>query len=166
MQAAVATSNHSDLRERVLAYLDQRTVFNLATSGPAGLWASAVLYVNDGLTLYFTSVAATRHGQNMLASPLVVGTISDECREFVQMKGLQIEGKVEHVDEPAELRRVVRAYLQRFPFAAGLWNGESNPEVIARNPGIHGFYRIIPTRVLFTDNEHSPGAREELSPES
>ena len=165
MQATAATSNHSDLRERVLAYLDQRTVLNLATSGPAGLWASAVLYVNDGTTLYFTSVATTRHGENMLATGAVAGTISDECREYSQMKGLQLEGNVAHVDDPRELRRVVAAYLARFPFAAGLWHGESNPDVIAGDIGIHGFYRITPTRLLFTDHEHAPGRREELTTE-
>ncbi|HEY5948553.1 MAG TPA: pyridoxamine 5'-phosphate oxidase family protein [Kofleriaceae bacterium] len=165
MQAQAAVSNHSELRERVLAYLDARTVFNLATYGPAGLWASAVLYVHEGTTLYFTSVAATRHGQNMLATGVVAGTISDECFEFQQMKGLQIEGAVDHVDDEKELRRIVRAYLARFPFAAGLWHGETDPEVIARAPGIHGFYRITPTRLLFTDNEHAPGAREELPAE-
>ena len=162
MQPAVAASNHSELRERVLAYLSNRTVFNLATAGPAGLWASAVLYVNEGTTLYFTSVAATRHARNMTATGVVAGTISDECLEFQQMKGLQLEGGVEHVTDPDELRRVARAYLARFPFAAGLWHGESDPDVIASNPGIHYFYRITPTRLLFTDNEHAPGTREDL----
>jgi uncharacterized protein len=162
MQAATAVSNHSELRERVLAYLADRTVLNLATSGPAGLWVSAVLYINDGTTLYFTSVAATRHGQNMLATGIVAGTISDECREFHQMKGLQLEGNVQRVDDPNERRRVLRGYLAQFPFASGLWHGESDPDVIARDPGIHGFYRITPTRLLFTDNEHAPGVREEL----
>lgn len=68
MQAAAASLPDADLRQRVLGYLAKRTVFNLATAGPAGLWASAVLYVNEGTTLYFTSVAATRHGVNMLAT--------------------------------------------------------------------------------------------------
>jgi uncharacterized protein YhbP (UPF0306 family) len=162
MQAAAAPSPTDDLRERVLAYLADRTVFNLATAGPAGLWASAVLYVNDGLVLYFTSVAATRHGVNMRATGTIAGTISDECRRFTEMRGLQLEGKVERVDDDAERLRVVRAYLERFPFAVGLWNGESDPRVIARDPGIHGFYRITPTKLLFTDNEHAPGMREEL----
>lgn len=78
------------------------------------------------------------------------------------MKGLQLEGTVAHVEEYPERLRIVRAYLQRFPFAVGLWHGESDPEVIARDPGLHGFYRITPTKLLFTDNEHVPGLREEL----
>jgi uncharacterized protein YhbP (UPF0306 family) len=163
MQAAALTSDHSELRERVIAYLANHTVFNLATAGPAGLWASQVLYVNDGTVLYFTSVAATRHGQNMEATPGVAGTISDECRQFSEMKGIQLEGTVTKVTGLDERRRVLRAYLARFPFAAGLWDGQADPDVIARDPGIHGFYRIDPTLVLFTDNERWPGQRMELA---
>jgi len=161
MQAAAGTP----LRNQVLAYLDDHTVFNLATAGPAGLWASAVLYVHDGTQLYFTSVAATRHGQNMLTTGYCAGTISDECHTYQEMRGLQIAGEVEHVDSFDERRRVIAAYLDKFPFAAGLWNGENNPDVIARDPGVHGFYRITPTKILFTDNERLPGGREELPPE-
>lgn len=162
MQAATSMSTQSQLRERVLAYLADHTVFNLATAGPAGLWASAVLYVHEGTTLYFTSVGATRHGQNMVATGRVAGTISDECRQFAEMKGVQLEGDVTHVTDLDERRRVLRAYLARFPFAAGLWHGQSDPDVIALDPGIHGFYRITPTLLLYTDNEYAPGQRMEL----
>lgn len=162
MQVATASSDPSELRERVVDYLAARTTLNLATYGPAGLWACAVLYVQDGTRLYFTSVASTRHGQNMAATGLVVGTISDECTAWEAMRGLQLEGTVARVDDLAERRRVVRAYLRRFPFAAGLWNGETDADAIARDPGIHDFYRITPTKLLFTDNAHAPGIREEL----
>jgi uncharacterized protein len=162
MQVAAVLPPTDDLRERVLAYLADRTVLSLATAGPAGLWAAAVLYVNDGIVLYFTSVATTRHGINMRETGEVAGTVSDECRQWTAMKGLQLEGTVERVDDHAERLRVVRAYLARFPFAAGLWHGERDPDVIARDPGVHGFYRITPTKLLFTDNEHGPGMREEL----
>ena len=163
MQVAAVTSDQSEIRERVIAYLANHTVFNLATSGPAGLWASQVLYVHDGTSLYFTSVAATRHGQNMEANPRVAGTVSDECRRFTEMKGIQLEGTITKVTALDERRRVLRAYFARFPFAAGLWNGLADPDVIALDPGIHGFYRIDPTLLLFTDNERWPGQRMELA---
>ena len=163
MQAAAVPSEQSVIRERVIAYLADHTVFNLATAGPAGLWASQVLYVHDGTALYFTSVAATRHGQNMEANARIAGTVSDECRQFSEMRGIQLEGTVTKVTALDERRRVLRAYLARFPFAAGLWNGQSDPDVIALDPGIHGFYRIDPTRLLFTDNGHWPGQRMELA---
>jgi uncharacterized protein len=151
-----------DLHRRVTAYLDDHTTLSLATAGPAGLWAAAVLYVHDGVHLYFTSVATTRHGVNLAATGRAAGTISDECRSWIGMKGLQLEGAVAPVDEVDERARVVAAYLRRFPFAAALWDGDSDPARIAAKPGAHGFYRLTPIRVLFTDNEHHPSGREEL----
>jgi len=149
------------LSDRVLAFLDGHTTLNLATTGPAGLWAAAVLYVHDGTHLYFTSVAVTRHGQNLVETHRAAGTIHDDCTSWIAMKGIQLEGTVDPVTDPDELLRVVTRYLARFPYAVGLWHGESNPAVIAANPGTHGFFRITPSRLYFMDNEHHPGGREE-----
>ena len=151
------------LSARVLAYLDGHTTLNLATSGPAGLWAAAVLYVRDGDRLYFTSVASTRHGQNVVATGVGAGTINEDCTTWIAMKGVQLEGLIEPVVDEDELRRVATAYLRRFPFSAALWHGVSDPDVIARDPGIHGFFRITPSRMFFMDNEHHPGGREEVT---
>ncbi len=152
----------ASLSDRVLAYLTGHTTLNLATTGPGGLWAAAVLYVHDGGHLYFTSVAATRHGQNLVATRHGAGTINDDVTSWQSMKGIQLEGPIEPVEDRDELTRIVAAYLARFPFSAALWHGVNDPEVIAADPGSHGFFRITPPRLLFMDNEHSPGGREEL----
>ena len=150
------------LRDRVLDYIAGHTTFNLATTGPAGLWSAAVLYVHEGTQLYFTSVAATRHAQNFVATGACAGTINDDCTSIDTMRGVQLEGHVELVTDLDERRRVARAYLARFPFCAGLWHGETDADVIAKDPGVHGFYRVTPTRLLFTDNEPTPVSRGEL----
>ena len=79
------------------------------------------------------------------------------------MKGLQLEGDVVPLGPGSERLAVVAAYLRRFPFAAGLWDGETSATKIAADPGIHGFYRLTPDHLLFTDNEHHPAGREELA---
>jgi uncharacterized protein len=150
------------LRDRILGYLERHTTLNLATEGPQGLWAAAVWYVHDGIDLYFTSVAATRHAQNMLATRRIAGTINDDSSDWMTMQGVQLDGTVTPVDSIADRRRVVAAYLAKFPGAVGLWNGETDPDAIARDPGIHGFYRIAPQHVFFMDNTVAPGVREEL----
>lgn len=150
------------LTDRVAVYLDGHTTLNLATAGPAGLWAAAVLYVHDGPRLYFTSVAATRHGQNLIATGAAAGTINDDCTSWLAMKGVQLEGTVVPVDDVDERARAAAAYLQRFPFAAALWHGETDPARIAADPGTHGFFCLTPTRMYFMDNEHHPEGREEL----
>jgi uncharacterized protein YhbP (UPF0306 family) len=151
------------LPERVLAFLSGHTTLSLATHGPAGLWAAAVLYVNEGTRLYFTSVATTRHGQNLVETRRAAGTINDDCTTFQSMKGIQLEGLVEPVTDVDERHRVVTAYLARFPFSTGLWHGVSDAAVIARDPGTHGFFRLTPTRLYLMDNEHHPEGREELA---
>jgi uncharacterized protein YhbP (UPF0306 family) len=150
------------LADRVAAYLDGHTTLNLATTGPAGLWSAAVLYVHEGPQLYFTSVAVTRHGQNLRATGQAAGTINDDCTSWLSMKGIQLEGTVEAVDAVGERTRVAAAYLRRFPFAAALWHGETDPVRIGVNPGTHGFFRLTPTRMYFMDNEHHPEGREEV----
>ena len=150
------------LRDRVEQYLDDHTTLNLATFGPGGVWACAVLYVRDGVHLYFTSVAKTRHGVNINTTHTVSGTINDDCTSWETMAGIQLGGVVEKVTDFEERRRVVRKYLERFPFSTALWHGESDPEKIAWDPGTHDFYRITPSQLLFTDNTFAPGRREEL----
>ncbi len=159
------SSTSSTLADRVTAFLDGHTTLNLATAGPAGLWAAAVLYVADGGHLYFTSVAATRHGQNLLATSHGAGTINDDCTSWLAMKGVQLEGRVEPVADLHELTRIAAAYLRRFPFSAALWHGVTDPEAIARAPGTHGFFRLTPSLMYFMDNEHHPEGRQAvLSP--
>ena len=85
------------LPDRVLAYLSAHTTLNLATHGPAGLWAAAVLYVHEGVNLYFTSVAESRHGQNLLETSLAAGTVNHDSASWLEMKGIQLEGRVETV---------------------------------------------------------------------
>lgn len=151
------------LRERVEKYLSDHTTLNLATYGPGGLWSAAVLYINDGVNLYFTSVERTRHALNMTANHAIAGTINDDCKSWEGMAGIQVGGVVEKVTDLDERRRVVRAYLEKFPYSVGLWHGESDVEVIANDPAGHDFYRITPTQLLFADNSYAPGKREELA---
>jgi uncharacterized protein len=162
MSTSSVMSTPSTLADRVTAFLDGHTTLNLATAGPAGLWAAAVLYVHDRGHLYFTSVATTRHGQNLVATHEGAGTINDDCDSWLAMKGVQLEGRVEPVEDVPELARIAAAYLRRFPFSAALWHGVTDPEAIARAPGTHGFFCLTPSRLYFMDNEHHPEGRQAL----
>jgi len=150
------------LRERIEKFLTDHTTLNLATFGPQGLWSCAVLYVHEGVNLYFTSVESTRHSINMLARNVIAGTINDDCKSWEGMAGIQVGGVVEKVTDLDERRRVVRAYLAKFPYSVGLWHGRSDVEVIAQDPAGHDFYRITLTQLMFADNSYAPGKREEL----
>lgn len=148
--------NH--LRERVMTYLDEHTTLNLATAGPGGAWAAAVLYVHDGTDLFFTSVATTRHARNVELDHHAAGTINDDLRAGGPMRGIQVEGVIEPLDDVETRKRIVAEYLRRYPFATALWDGDDDAQRIGTDPGIHGFYRFTPTRLWFFDT----GVRDEL----
>ena len=80
------------LHDTTLSYLQSHHVMTLATQGPAGLWAAAVFYVNDGLTLYFLSSPTSRHSQNLETSGRVAATIQEDTHDWRAIEGIQLEG--------------------------------------------------------------------------
>jgi hypothetical protein len=140
-----------------LGYLAAHNVMSLATHGPEGPWSAAVFYASEGFTLYFVSAASTRHGKNLEADPRVAATIQEDYSDWRAIKGLQIEGRVERVAE-ADKSRVAKLYSDKFPATRP---DRAPPEIAAALARI-GWYRLVPSRVLFIDNARGLGHREEV----
>lgn len=146
------------LRAAVLAYLAGHNVMTLATSGPAGPWAAAVFYVNDGLRLYFLSSARSRHCQDLSADPRVAATIQEDYRDWPEIKGIQLEGRVAPVPD-AELPRVRALYGAKFPVVANI--ADAPPAVAAALANV-SWYALTPEAVHFIDNSAGFGERKRL----
>jgi hypothetical protein len=140
-----------------LAYLAAHNVMSLATHGPEGPWSAAVFYASEGFTLYFVSAASTRHGRNLEADPRAAATIQEDYSDWREIKGLQIEGRVERLAD-AERPRVASLYADKFP---AIRPDRAPPEIAAALVRI-GWYRLVPSRVLFIDNARGLGHREEV----
>ena len=54
----------------------------LATQGPAGPWAAAVFYANNGFNLYFVSSPASRHSRNLAGQPAVTATVHEDYLDW------------------------------------------------------------------------------------
>jgi hypothetical protein len=145
------------VRAEALAYLAGHNVLSLATFGPEGPWSAAVFYASEGFTLYFVSSATTRHGRNLAADPRAASTIQEDYDDWRDIKGLQIEGRVERVPD-AEKARVAGLYAEKFPATRP---DRAPPEIAAALARI-GWYRLVPSRVLFIDNARGLGHREEV----
>jgi hypothetical protein len=145
------------MREEALAYLAGHNVMSLATSGADGPWSAAVFYASEGFALYFVSAASTRHGRNLEADPRAAATIQEDYGEWREIKGLQIEGRVERVAE-ADRARIASLYAEKFPATRP---DRAPPEIAAALARI-GWYRLVPSRVLFIDNARGLGHREEV----
>lgn len=145
------------MNAHLLTYLQTHTVLSLATHGSAGVWAAAVFYVNDDITLYFLSAPHTRHSQNIAQNPQVAATIQENYSNWTDIKGIQLEGPC-HLLAGTERDHAITLYAQKFPIIGG-----DAPPQIAKALDKIGWYKINPSRLYFIDNSKGLGHREEVT---
>jgi uncharacterized protein len=143
------------VRRAALNYLQTHQVMTLATTGPAGVWAAAVFYVNDGFDLIFLSAGHTRHGRNVTVSPQVAATIQEDYKDWPAIQGIQLEGKVRRL-EGVDRETAVRRYQQKYPFIA-----TADPAIQSALQRVN-WYCLTPDHLYFIDNSRGLGHRDEL----
>ena len=142
-------------QERALDYLANHQVMTLATTGPLGVWAAAVFYVNEGFDLIFLSAGHTRHTQNMTAVPHVAATIQEDYRDWQQIQGIQLEGNVQLLTDVSRETAIGR-YFQKYPFLT-----QADAAMQAALAKVN-WYRLTPERLFFIDNRLGLGHRDEI----
>ena len=147
-----------DLHQRVQAYLGGQHVMTLATGGDAGPWAAALFYVHEGFTLYFLSSPATRHCRNLAQRPRVSVTIQQDCSDWPQIKGVQLEGIASRITGKEE-QRVRNLYGAKFPVVGKLAQA---PAVIRDAFARVSWYQVVADRAYFVDNSAGFGHRDEI----
>ena len=146
------------LSARVREYLRTHNVATLATCSGADPWAAAVFYVCDGPTLYFLSSLTSRHSLNLAANPRVALTVQDDCPDWLDIKGVQMEGTAIEISG-AEEEKARRLYGEKFPVVGLLAKA---PAAIVKALAKVRWYRIAPSRLYFVDNSQGLGHRDEV----
>lgn len=141
------------------AYLASHHVMTLATQGADGPWAAAVFYAWVDGALIFLSSPNSRHGANLAQDGRCAATIQEDYSDWRQIKGIQLEGRVErlHGDDAARARA---AYAEKFPIAGPQ---AMIPPAIAEALARVSWYRLQPTRIHFIDNARGFGHRDEIA---
>jgi uncharacterized protein YhbP (UPF0306 family) len=141
-------------REKFQNFLAQRISVSVATTSPTGAPRVADVYmVSDAeLNLYFYSDPASRHSRNIQRDPRVALTARIESMDWHEIRGIQIEGIAEVVDDPKAHDRAWRLMCEKFPFY------ESFTDVVANLK----MYRITPEHIRWTDNSVSFGYKEDF----
>ena len=155
--------NRQDLEERILKYMAAHNTISLATATDGQPHAATVFYVSIGLELFFVSNPTSRHSINLERNPIVSGTINEDYSNWLKIKGIQLEGKVDCIGSIFENKRIVTAYIKKFPNVADFFiSPKKMGEAIARQVSKVRFYRITPEQIFFIDNATGFGDREEL----
>jgi uncharacterized protein YhbP (UPF0306 family) len=149
--------NESDVA-RVLRYLECHYVMSVATTGPEGIWNTAVFYANQRFKLFFVSPPDTQHCRNIGQNPQVAATIHEDYADWQAIKGLQIGAVARKVDADQQ-NQIIDLYKKKFPF---LNDATMVVEKILRALHKSSWYELTPSRICFVDNERGFGKRLEI----
>lgn len=110
------------MNEKIIHFIEKQTCGNLCTIGADGKpWCFSFFYAfaaAEGL-LYFKTHLDTRHTVNMMANPIVAGTILPDKFNHLQIKGIQFEGEVLPLDHELAAHAASR-YHHKHPIALAM----------------------------------------------
>ena len=139
-------------------YLQQHNVATLATSDGSYPWAAAIFYVSDDHTLYFLSSPTSRHALNLLQNRHVAVTIQEDYSDWLEIKGVQIEGVATEISGSEE-QRARTLYGRKFPVIGLVAQA---PSAIVKALAKVRWYKIVPHKMYFIDNSLGLGNRDEI----
>jgi uncharacterized protein YhbP (UPF0306 family) len=151
----------NDIEQQVLEYLKAHNTMTLATCSGDVPWAATVFYASDKLRLYFFSAPQSRHSQNLAANPRVAVTVQEDYKDWRQIKGIQLEGKVLLVDSVIEKSKALAVYALKYPDIIKLFTTPGSGVFYQAFLKVK-FYCVIPDKVFFIDNAQGFGNRQEL----
>ena len=139
----------------------QLSTMTLCTTGADGLPHAAPVYFTaiempgdvslSVWSLYFFSEARSQHAHDLTHDGRAAIAIYPECREWQDIRGLQMRGEARQVRPGFEWEIAWEQYRAKFPFVAHL------KAVVARND----LYAFTPRWVRLVDNQRGFGFKEE-----
>lgn len=130
-----------EVPQNVIDYLGSEKTMTLATATPAGVpYATTLLYVAEGASIYFWSRANTTTARQIEQNPTVAFTIDSYSDDLRHVRGIQGTGECSVILSGREIARVAELFGARFPDLS---------------PGTTmsiSFFRIVPFNLNFIDN--------------
>ncbi|WP_240057294.1 pyridoxamine 5'-phosphate oxidase family protein [Paraburkholderia azotifigens] len=107
---------NEQIKERILALLDQHRIMTIATLRPDG-WpqATTVGYVSEGLTLYFLCGLDSQKANNLARDDRVSLTIDHDTSDLMAITGLSMAAHAQPVTDRTEAEKVLRMLPLKYP---------------------------------------------------
>jgi uncharacterized protein YhbP (UPF0306 family) len=132
-----------EVAPHVVEYLRTRPVLTLATASAAAVpRATSLLYVSEGVDLFFWTHPESSTALQIRGNPAVAFTVDEYAEDWRQIKGVQGQGECRVVINPAEVDRVVEAFEAKF---GGVERRRANV----------AFFRITPLELRFVESTHT-----------
>jgi general stress protein 26 len=131
----------SEIKQQMIEYVASHQKMTLATVTPDGKpIARTVDYVTDGADIYFGTSKNSRKVRDIQNNPNVAYTVDEDYKDWSQIQGAQMQGKATIVTDEAELSRIGKLFIEKFPVLADMPMG---PDL--------AIVKITPTEGFFLD---------------
>jgi uncharacterized protein YhbP (UPF0306 family) len=88
-------------------------------------------------------------------------TVQEDYKDWRQIKGVQLEGRVSLVDSMIEKAKALAVYGRKYPEVLKLFTDPASGVFYKAFLKVK-FYRVTPEKVFFIDNAQGFGKRQEL----
>jgi nitroimidazol reductase NimA-like FMN-containing flavoprotein (pyridoxamine 5'-phosphate oxidase superfamily) len=107
------------MHDKIVAILAGATDMTIATVRPDGFpQATTVGYVNDGVKIYFGTAGESQKARNIALCDKVSLTVTLPYDRWEEIQALSMGGRAARVTDRAEMARVGRLMLKKFPQGA------------------------------------------------
>ncbi len=105
-----------ELESTVIQFMDGLTTMTVVCCLDDLPWAAPVYYARQGFDLVFFSSPKSRHSLVLVENPQAAAAIYGENRKWQEIRGLQMQGRVESVVSALAVAKATATYMKRFPF--------------------------------------------------
>jgi hypothetical protein len=160
-------SSHDHLKnliQRIELSLTNHYTISIATAAKEESWSASVFYVSDQkLNIYFISFDESKHIQGILKNKRVSATINQDVSDWMQIKGLQLQGVAYKVPEQHR-KNILNAYRQKFDSIHELLDlpKTDDEKKIAKQFNSISLFCFEPHWIRLLDNSLGFGSKEEI----
>jgi uncharacterized protein YhbP (UPF0306 family) len=154
-----------DITKKALELLHSEHIVTLATCDGKRPWAAAVYYVLSNKSFYFFSNPDSRHIVNSAEGKPVAATVHEPSSGWSDIRGVQMEGKIEEAGFDMGSTTAYALYISRFTFIHEMGKAPLTPllSFAALETSFKvKWYKFTPDRVYYLDNSIQFGYREEV----
>jgi hypothetical protein len=160
-------SSHDHLKnliQRIELSLTNHYTISIATAAKEESWSASVFYVSDQkLNIYFISFDESKHIQGILKNKRVSATINQDVSDWMQIKGLQLQGVAYKVPEQHR-KNILNTYRQKFDSIHELLDlpKTDDEKKIAKQFNSISLFCFEPHWIRLLDNSLGFGSKEEI----
>jgi uncharacterized protein len=152
-----------ELETTMIRFMDSFTTMTLACCLDDEPWAAPVYYARQEFDLVFFSSPRSRHCSVYEKNPRAGASIHANSEGWKDIKGLQMEGRVQTVSSTLSLGKATATFVRRYPFVKEFLGGSPGlSREIADKMTRVALYVFRPSSIRYLDNALGFGTRWKL----